>query len=133
MEQRLLGGSGVKVPVLSYGSGTFNYGTTGFTAWGSSGVEEARRLIDICLEAGLNFFDSADVYSDIRRGRQDQQVAAADQLLKVVAVGAGWGVEDHPVLAGDGLEALLAGDDGKGEVAPIGPRDGRVVRVAVHE
>jgi aryl-alcohol dehydrogenase-like predicted oxidoreductase len=63
MEYRLLGGSGLKVPALSFGTGTF--GGTGelFSAWGSSGVEEATRLVDICLEAGLNLFDSADVYS----------------------------------------------------------------------
>jgi len=64
MEQRLLGGSGFNVPVLTLGTGTFNYGTGGFTAWGNTGVDEARHLVDICLEAGLNFFDSADVYSN---------------------------------------------------------------------
>jgi aryl-alcohol dehydrogenase-like predicted oxidoreductase len=63
MEQRLLGGSGLKVPALSLGTGTFNYGGGGFTAWGSTGVDEARKIVDICLEAGLNLFDSADVYS----------------------------------------------------------------------
>jgi aryl-alcohol dehydrogenase-like predicted oxidoreductase len=64
MEQRLLGGSGFNVPVLGFGTGTFNYGDGTFTAWGSTGVDEARRLVDICLEAGLNLFDSADVYSN---------------------------------------------------------------------
>lgn len=63
MEYRQLGGSGFKVPVLSLGTGTF--GGTGdfFRAWGSTGVEEATRLVGICLDAGLNLFDSADVYS----------------------------------------------------------------------
>ncbi|MDB6034344.1 MAG: hypothetical protein JWM16_4682 [Verrucomicrobiales bacterium] len=63
MEYRQLGGSGLRVPVLSFGTGTF--GGTGelFKAWGSSGVEEATRLVNICLDAGLNLFDSADVYS----------------------------------------------------------------------
>lgn len=63
MEHRLLGGSGLKVPVLSFGTGTFGGNTEFFKAWGASDVSEATRLVDICLEAGLNMFDSADVYS----------------------------------------------------------------------
>jgi aryl-alcohol dehydrogenase-like predicted oxidoreductase len=60
---RLLGGSGFKVPVLSLGTGTFGGGTDFFRAWGETDVKGATRLVDICLEAGLNMFDSADVYS----------------------------------------------------------------------
>src|SRR4030081_352919 len=64
MEYRQLGGSGLKVPALCLGTGTFGGSNEFFKAWGAVGVEEATRLVDICLEAGLNFFDSADVYSD---------------------------------------------------------------------
>lgn len=64
MEQRLLGGSGFKVPVLSLGTGTFGGGTDFFRAWGSTDAQGATRLLDICLEAGLNMFDSADIYSN---------------------------------------------------------------------
>ncbi|MFC4526989.1 aldo/keto reductase [Dyella halodurans] len=64
MEYRQLGASGLKVPVLSFGTGTFGGKGEFFGAWGSTDVTEARRLVDICLEAGLNMFDSADVYSD---------------------------------------------------------------------
>ena len=63
MEFRQLGGSGLKVPVLSFGTGTFGGSGEFFKAWGSSDVKEATRLVDICLDAGLNLFDSADVYS----------------------------------------------------------------------
>jgi len=63
MEYRQLGGSGFKVPVLSLGTATFAGGSEFFKAWGSSDVAEATRLIDICLEAGLNMFDSANTYS----------------------------------------------------------------------
>jgi aryl-alcohol dehydrogenase-like predicted oxidoreductase len=63
MEFRSLGGSGLKVPVLSFGTGTFGGKGTFFGAWGSTDVEEARRLIDICMDAGVNLFDTADVYS----------------------------------------------------------------------
>ena len=64
MEYRQLGGSGFKVPVLTYGTGTFGGGTEFFKAWGTSDLAEARRLIDICLEAGVTMFDSADAYSE---------------------------------------------------------------------
>ena len=63
MEYRLLGKSGFKVPALTLGTGTFGGNNELFRAFGSTGVEEAIRLVDICLEAGLTMFDSADVYS----------------------------------------------------------------------
>src|SRR6202012_1649824 len=64
MEFRQLGYSGLKIPVLSFGAGTFGGGTEFFKAWGSSDVAEAARLVDICLGAGVNLFYPADVYSD---------------------------------------------------------------------
>ena len=64
MEYRQLGGSGLKVPVLSFGTGTFGGGGEFFKAWGETDVAEATRLVDICLDAGLTMFDSADIYSD---------------------------------------------------------------------
>ena len=64
MEYRQLGRSGLKVPVLSFGTGTFGGGNEFFKAWGSSDVAEATRLIDVCMEEGVNLFDTADIYSD---------------------------------------------------------------------
>jgi aryl-alcohol dehydrogenase-like predicted oxidoreductase len=64
MEFRQLGGSGLKVPVLSLGTGAFGGSNEFFRGFGSSDVKEATRLIDICLEAGLNMFDTADAYSN---------------------------------------------------------------------
>ncbi len=55
--------SGLKVPVLSFGAGTFGGSGPLFGAWGTSDATEARRLVDICLEAGISLFDTADVYS----------------------------------------------------------------------
>ena len=83
MEYRLLGGSGLKIPVLSFGTGTFGGGTEFFRAWGNSDVAEARRLVDLCLEAGANLFDTADVYS---KGMAEEILGEAvagrrDQLL----------------------------------------------------
>ena len=63
MEYRQLGGSGLKVPVLTLGTGTFGGQGELFSAWGNNGVPEATRLVDICLDAGLTMFDSADIYS----------------------------------------------------------------------
>lgn len=63
MEHRQLGHSGFKVPVLCFGAGTLGGGNEFFKALGETGVEEAKRLVDVCLDAGLNFFDTADVYS----------------------------------------------------------------------
>jgi aryl-alcohol dehydrogenase-like predicted oxidoreductase len=64
MEFRQLGKSGLKVPVLSFGTGTFGGGTEFFQAWGATDVAEATRLVDICLDSGVNLFDTADIYSD---------------------------------------------------------------------
>src|ERR1700677_3646036 len=74
MEYRQLGGSGFKVPVLSLGTGTFGGNNEFFKAWGASDVAEATRLIDICLDAGLYMFDSADIYSE---GRAEEILGAA--------------------------------------------------------
>jgi aryl-alcohol dehydrogenase-like predicted oxidoreductase len=63
MEYRQLGGSGLKVPVLSFGTGTFGGKGELFQAWGSTDVAEATRLVDIFLDAGLTLFDTADIYS----------------------------------------------------------------------
>jgi len=63
MEYRQLGYSGLQVPVLSFGTGTFGGANEFFKAWGSSDVAEATRLVDICLDAGVNLFDTADIYS----------------------------------------------------------------------
>ena len=64
MDYRRLGHSGLKVPALSFGAGTFGGQGPLFSAWGNTDAQEARRLVDICLEAGLNLFDTADVYSN---------------------------------------------------------------------
>src|SRR5664279_86965 len=64
MEFRQLGRCGFKVPALCLGTGTFGGGTEFFKAWGASDVAGATRLVDLCLAAGLNLFDSADIYSN---------------------------------------------------------------------
>jgi aryl-alcohol dehydrogenase-like predicted oxidoreductase len=75
MEYRLLGGSGLKVPVLGFGAGTFGGGVEFFDAWGATAdARQARRMVDICLEAGVTLFDTADVYSN---GRSEEVLGKA--------------------------------------------------------
>jgi len=64
MEYRRLGASGLRVPALSFGTGTFGGKGDFFKAWGSTDVAGATRLIDVCLDHGVSMFDTADVYSD---------------------------------------------------------------------
>lgn len=83
MEYRKLGASGLTVPVLSFGTATFGGGNEFFKAWGNTQIDEARRLIDLCLAAGVNFFDTANVYS---RGASEEILGKAltgirDQVL----------------------------------------------------
>lgn len=81
MEYRQLGSSGLMVPALSLGTGTFGGTNEFFKRWGSADVKEASRMVDISIEAGVNFFDTADVYSSgaseeilgqALKGRRDQ-------------------------------------------------------------
>ncbi|GGE03401.1 oxidoreductase [Aureimonas endophytica] len=74
MEYRRLGRSGLNVSILSFGAGTFGGIGPLFGAWGNTDADEARRLIDICLEAGINLFDTADVYSN---GASEEVLGAA--------------------------------------------------------
>lgn len=79
MEYRLLGRSGLKVPELCFGTGTFGAANEFFQAWGNTQSDEARHLIDICMEAGCNFFDTADIYSD---GKSEEVLGKAVSHLK---------------------------------------------------
>ncbi|HEY0944669.1 MAG TPA: aldo/keto reductase [Opitutaceae bacterium] len=91
MEFRKLGRSGFKVPVLSLGTGTFGGKGEFFGAWGKTDVADATRLVDVALEAGLNMFDSADVYSDgaaesilgaAIKGRRDQVIISTKATFR---------------------------------------------------
>ena len=75
MEYRLLGGSGLKVPVLSFGAGTFGGGNEFFDAWGATGdLAQAERMVGLCLDAGVNLFDTANIYSN---GRSEEVLGKA--------------------------------------------------------
>jgi len=91
MEYRFLGNSGFKVPALGFGAGTFGGEGPLFSAWGNTDVAGARRIVDICLDAGVNLFDSADVYSSgasesilgaAIKGRRDKVIVSTKLSLR---------------------------------------------------
>ncbi|MET7773861.1 aldo/keto reductase [Nocardia sp. NPDC005366] len=107
MEYRRLGASGLLVPALSFGAGTFGGRGALFSAWGDTDAAQARRLLDISLEAGVTMFDTADVYSD---GVSEEVLGAAikgrrDQLL--ISTKAGLPTGPGPNDAGSGRSRLI--------------------------
>ncbi|MCY0917362.1 MULTISPECIES: aldo/keto reductase [unclassified Streptomyces] len=111
MEYRRLGASGLQVPALSFGAGTFGGQGPLFGAWGNTGVEEARRLVDICIDAGITMFDTADVYS---AGASEEVLGAAlkgrrDQVI--ISTKAGLPTGDGPGDAGTSRSRLITSVD----------------------
>jgi aryl-alcohol dehydrogenase-like predicted oxidoreductase len=108
MEHRRLGRSGLMVPALSFGAGTFGGRGPLFGAWGTTDVAQAREIIDICLEAGITMFDTADAYSD---GASEEVLGAAlegrrDEVL--ISTKAGLPTGDGPHDAGASRSRLIA-------------------------
>ena len=108
MEYRRLGRSGLNVPVLSFGTGTFGGKGQLFAAWGSTDVAEARRLIDICLDAGVSMFDTADIYSagasesilgEAMKGKRDRCLVSTKATFRF---------DDEPNNVGSSRQHLLA-------------------------
>ncbi|MFI5866719.1 aldo/keto reductase [Streptomyces sp. NPDC051546] len=111
MEYRRLGTSGLLVPELSFGAGTFGGQGPLFGAWGDTGVQQARRLVDICIDAGVTLFDTADVYS---AGASEEVLGAAlkgrrDQVL--ISTKAGLPLGDGPGDAGTSRSRLIGSVD----------------------
>ncbi|MEV5517851.1 aldo/keto reductase [Streptomyces flaveolus] len=112
MEYRRLGESGLMVPALSFGAGTFGGRGELFGAWGDTDEAQARRLVDICLEAGVTMFDTADVYSG---GASEEVLGAAvkgrrDQVI--LSTKAGLPTGDGPADAGTSRARLIKAVDG---------------------
>lgn len=112
MEYRRLGASGLLVPALSFGAGTFGGRGALFSAWGDTDARQARTMVDISLEAGVTMFDTADVYSDgaseevlgeAIRGRRDQLLLSTKASLPT---GPG------PYDAGSGRSRLIGAVEG---------------------
>ena len=109
METRFLGHSGFKVPALGFGAGTFGGKGPLFSAWGDSDAAQARRLVDICLDAGVNLFDTADVYSDgasedilgaAIKGRRDRVILSTKLTLRAGEGANDVGASRHHLIRG---------------------------------
>jgi len=100
MEFRQLGRSGLKVPALSFGTGTFGGTTEFFQRWGQTDVAEAKRMVDLCLDSGVSLFDTADVYS---KGASEEILG---QALK--------GKRDQALISTKGTFPMGDGDNERG-------------------
>ncbi len=116
MEYRTLGGSGLRVSVLTMGTMTFG-GKGEFANVGSTDVDEARRQVDMCLDAGINLIDTADVYSgglaeeilgQVLDGRRDQVLVATKVRMPMGGGPNDAGLSRHHVITGceDSLRRL---------------------------
>jgi aryl-alcohol dehydrogenase-like predicted oxidoreductase len=108
MEYRALGRSGLRVSVLTMGTMTFG-GTGAFANVGSTGMDEARRQVDMCLDAGVNLIDTADVYSgglaeeilgEVLRGRRDRVLVASKVRMGMGPDPNDAGLSRHHVISG---------------------------------
>jgi aryl-alcohol dehydrogenase-like predicted oxidoreductase len=108
MEYRLLGGSGFSVPVLGFGTATFGGSSDKSWAWADTRLEEARRLIDIALEAGATLFDTADVYSHGRAEEILGKVIAGRRNQLLISTKATFRTGDGPNDVGSSRGHLVA-------------------------
>jgi aryl-alcohol dehydrogenase-like predicted oxidoreductase len=108
VEYRALGRCGLRVSVLTMGTMTFG-GKGGFASVGSTDVDEARRQVDQCLDAGVNLIDTADVYSEglseeivgeVLRGRRDQVLVATKVRMPMGPGPNDAGLSRHHVVSG---------------------------------
>ncbi|KQY35463.1 aldo/keto reductase [Caulobacter sp. Root487D2Y] len=109
MEYRQLGKSTLKVPALSFGAGTFGGQGPLFSAWGDTDAAQARRIIEICLEAGVTLFDTADVYSN---GASEEILGAALEGLRdraLISTKIGLPTGDGPLDRGTSRPRLVRG------------------------
>jgi aryl-alcohol dehydrogenase-like predicted oxidoreductase len=108
MEYRTLGKSGLRISVLTMGTMTFG-GRGGFAQVGSTDVDQARRQVDMCLDAGINLIDTADVYSgglaedilgEVLRGRRDDVLVATKVRMTMGRGPNDAGLSRHHVITG---------------------------------
>ncbi|WP_197382036.1 aldo/keto reductase [Mycolicibacterium mengxianglii] len=100
MEYRRIGNSGLVVSELSFGAAIFGAAGEFFGAWGDTSAAEARAMVDLCIDAGITLFDTADVYSDgaseevlgaALRGRRDDVLISTKAGLPVGEGPGDWG------------------------------------------
>ena len=108
MEYRALGKSGLRISALTLGTMTFG-GRGGFASVGSTDVDQARRQVDMCLDAGVNLIDTADVYSgglaeeivgEVLKGRRDEVLLATKVRMPMGRGPNDAGLSRHHVISG---------------------------------
>jgi aryl-alcohol dehydrogenase-like predicted oxidoreductase len=113
MDYRQLGSSGLRVSALTLGTMTFG-GQGDFAKVGSTGVAGARRQVDMCIDAGINLIDTADVYSqgaseeivgEVLAGRRDELLLATKVRMRMGDGPNMEGLSRHHVI--EGCEASL--------------------------
>ncbi|MCV7224493.1 aldo/keto reductase [Mycolicibacterium komossense] len=109
MEYRRVGRSGLVVSELSFGAATFGGRGEFFSAWGSTDLAQARAIVEVCLEAGITMFDTADVYSDgaseevlgaALDGRRDDVVISTKMALPLGGGPTDWGTSRSRLIGG---------------------------------
>jgi aryl-alcohol dehydrogenase-like predicted oxidoreductase len=106
MEYRLLGRSGLKVSAISMGTMTIGRNKSG--PIGSVGLKEAKRLIDLCIDAGVNTIDTANVYT---KGSSEEIIGEAVQGKRdrlVIATKARFNMLGLPNTGGNSRINLIA-------------------------
>ncbi|MBV9206141.1 MAG: aldo/keto reductase [Actinobacteria bacterium] len=108
MEYRNLGKSGLRISVLTMGTMTFG-GSGPFKNVGATDVTQAGRQIDMCLDAGVNLIDTADVYSagqaeeivgQVLRGRRDRVLLATKVRMPMGPGPNDAGLSRHHIISG---------------------------------
>ncbi|ENX23590.1 hypothetical protein F892_00185 [Acinetobacter vivianii] len=108
MKYHFLGNSGLKVSELGFGAGTLGGQGQIFSAWGQASQTEANQMIQAGLEAGINYFDTADVYSDGESERMLGKALAAKRQQAIISTKVGIRSSDHLNAAGFSRDYLLS-------------------------
>lgn len=95
MKYKFLGHSGLKVSQLGFGAGTFGGQGEIFAAWGQASQAEANTMIQFCLDAGINYFDTADVYSHGESERMLGKALVSERQNNIISTKVGIRTTDH--------------------------------------
>lgn len=108
MKYHFLGNSGLKVSELGFGAGTLGGQGQIFSAWGQASQTEANQMIQAGLDAGINYFDTADVYSDGESERMLGKALAAKRQQAIISTKVGIRSSDHLNAGGFSRDYLLS-------------------------
>ncbi|ENW83701.1 hypothetical protein F909_00362 [Acinetobacter sp. ANC 3929] len=108
MKYHFLGNSGLKVSELGFGAGTLGGQGQIFAAWGQASQTEANQMIRAGLDAGINYFDTADVYSDGESERMLGKALASERQHTIISTKVGIRSSEHLNDAGFSRRYLLS-------------------------